>query len=426
MGVESLLLCRLLNNVLTFRYHRSIRWIGALITFLVFLIRSYLSDLHIINSNISGVISQTIMLLTPFLIAVFLYYNSLFEKIMWSAVYILILGIAEQVIMVILFLILRVSPDQLLNNTNIYILATIFSKILAYFCIELIISKKNHRILIPVSCLKEIWLIITINLVLFIVEIIILYDPDWLGSNLNLFITGMMCAIFTVSILTMVLIYKLSKITQEEIENQLKLQQIEMENKLNKDMTNVVDNLRSLRHDMNNHIGILKGLVHSKQFDDLEKYLEEMTTDIDSANDFIFVENKALSVLLNSKITKAKHLNIDFQSYISVKEIKISDKDMCALLGNIIDNAIEATEKVMDDRYVQLIIKEKDNHCIIQCENTFTEKPIEVNGKFLSSKKDSILHGIGTATVKSIVEKYHGSIDFICDNTFSVEVILPY
>ena len=72
------------------------------------------------------------------------------------------------------------------------------------------------------------------------------------------------------------LCYKLTNLANKELETQLKMQQIELENKLNEDLSAVVQNLRSLRHDMNNHIGIIHGLLETKEYDLLNEYLDDM------------------------------------------------------------------------------------------------------------------------------------------------------
>ena len=73
-----------------------------------------------------------------------------------------------------------------------------------------------------------------------------------------------------------------------------------------------MENLRGLRHDMNTHMGILKGLTDFEQYDELKKYLDSIYTDIKRSNSFIVVPHPALSILINSKISKANDLNIDF------------------------------------------------------------------------------------------------------------------
>jgi sensor histidine kinase regulating citrate/malate metabolism len=226
--------------------------------------------------------------------------------------------------------------------------------------------------------------------------------------------------------MTISLCYKLTNLANAEMEQRLRIQRIEMEAKLNEDLSDIINTLRSLRHDMNNHIGIMKGLVENSEYVLLQQYLHDIYSEITNANDFIFVSNQALLILLNSKISKAQQKNIEMENIIEVNEIKISDKDMCSLLGNIIDNAIEAAEKNTDNSYIKLEIKENANCCYIYCENTYSQKPNLKNGKFITFKPDSINHGIGTENIKSIVKKYNGTINYNIDELFSVHILIPY
>ena len=200
----------------------------------------------------------------------------------------------------------------------------------------------------------------------------------------------------------------------------------ELENKLNEDLSAVVQNLRSLRHDMNNHIGIIRGLSETKEYDLLNEYLDDMYNTVANANDFIFVENQPLQILLNRKISKAQQKGIQMENAIEVNEIKILDKDMCALLGNIIDNALEAAEMAAERKYVKLVIKEKGNCCFISCENTYGVAPVIVDGKFITTKRSSIGHGIGTENIKSIVKKYGGTLDYSISDMFYLSIVIPY
>jgi len=144
---------------------------------------------------------------------------------------------------------------------------------------------------------------------------------------------------------------------------------------------------------------------------------------MDIANSFVCVENTAVSILLNNKISKAKKKGIDIESIISFDNFTMPYKTICSLIGNILDNAIEATEKT-EDKYIQLIVKGKDGECKISCENTYTEKPIFSNGNYQTSKKDSKDHGIGLSKIREIVQEYHGTIDIQIDDTFLISLTL--
>jgi sensor histidine kinase regulating citrate/malate metabolism len=228
------------------------------------------------------------------------------------------------------------------------------------------------------------------------------------------------------TIVTVTLVFKIEKESKKEIETKLKLAQIEMELKQNMDMINVTDNLRKLRHDMNNHIGLIRNLLNTNKYDELKVYVDQLYEDVDKANEFIISDNNTLAVLLNSKQNKAKELNIDFQSVIAASDIQMQDKDICALFGNILDNAIEAAENADHKKFIDFSIQKTDNGCVISCENSFGKKPIIKKGKFISRKDNSNLHGIGIENIKEIVSKYHGEVHFdIDDEVFNIRVVMP-
>jgi sensor histidine kinase regulating citrate/malate metabolism len=144
---------------------------------------------------------------------------------------------------------------------------------------------------------------------------------------------------------------------------------------------------------------------------------------MDIANSFVYVENTALSVLINNKISKAKSMGIEIESIISFANFTMPYITICSLIGNILDNAIEATEKT-EDKYIQLIVKGKDGECKISCENTFLEQPVFNDGKYQTSKKDKKNHGIGLSNIRDIVNEYHGTMDIHVEDTFLLSLSL--
>ena len=99
-------------------------------------------------------------------------------------------------------------------------------------------------------------------------------------------------------------------------------------------MTIVVNDLRSLRHDMNNHMSVLQGLLAMQEYDDAKNYLSTITEELAVANSFIFTDNKVLSVMLNNKISKAHQFGITFDTELLTSTTPFSDSDLCAVVGN--------------------------------------------------------------------------------------------
>lgn len=239
----------------------------------------------------------------------------------------------------------------------------------------------------------------------------------------DIFIVFLSIIIFPI---TVALVLCIKKKTNEGMAIQSKLQQAEMELKLNIDMVTITDTLRKLRHDLNNHLGLIKSLAKEERYEELKDYIDQIYEDVELANDLILTENKTLSILLNSKKCLAKGKNIDFTSIITTQEINMQSKDICSLLCNILDNAIESAEKSKHKKYIQLMIQKTEEGCVISCENSIGLIPVLKRGKFISNKANSLLHGIGTEKIRDIVQKYNGEIMFEYDEEyFNVHVILP-
>ena len=153
-------------------------------------------------------------------------------------------------------------------------------------------------------------------------------------------------------------------------------------------------------------------------------YLNSLTQELSVANNFYFPENKVLSVLLNSKISKATQLGITFETEILTSETPFSERDLCAVIGNILENAIEASSKHTEP-YIYFTMYQDKQQLYIQCENTYTTAPVFENGRPLTTKEDKTTHGIGTQNICSIVEAYQGTARFSVDERFHVNISIP-
>jgi sensor histidine kinase regulating citrate/malate metabolism len=108
--------------------------------------------------------------------------------------------------------------------------------------------------------------------------------------------------------------------------------------------------------------------------------------------------------------------------------LTIPDTDLCILLGNILDNAIEASEQVTDEKgYIDLELNDSNEILSIHCSNNYHIEPIMQNGKLVTTKTSRILHGIGMQNIADMVKKYDGSMEYqYSDQVFSIDVLLKY
>lgn len=401
--------------------------ISLVIATIIFFIIANIKGIILATDNMRQYMTYGSIVIIVYIITIFvlLLKNSFFEKVIWISIYLFGMAIMELITMFLMKLFLNQTLTEMVTEQiSFYII--VISKLTTILVFEIIIRSRKSRFMVDFSYFKELTIIIFFNLILLLAMVYIFANESSLFNQIDYIIFFIFTIIFTITIYTIILIFRLEKKSKAEIATQLKLQQIELELKLNEDMIEVTDKLRKLRHDMNNHIGLIKALAKTHKYDDLEEYIDQIYEDVEIANELVITGNKTLSVLINAKKSLAKSKNINFTSMIAAQEINMQNKDICALLGNILDNAIDAAEKSGSKRYIQLMIQRTEEGCIISCENSIGIKPIVKKEKFITMKDNSLLHGIGIENIKGIVAKYKGEINFDYDDEmFNVKVIVP-
>lgn len=181
--------------------------------------------------------------------------------------------------------------------------------------------------------------------------------------------------------------------------------------------------IAKFRHDQKNiNIGILNELMEGNTTRAIE-HLQECIT-------FLSASTIRSAGIIHSVVdiktdeAKEKNIRLNFE-YQNIQKIEISDIDIAVLLGNALDNAIEAAAQVPDDfRNIDLLITIQNKSLIIYIKNPVSDN-VDINN--LTSKKgDSINHGFGINSMKQIVDNYHGDIVFRCeDHIFEANIVLP-
>lgn len=177
-----------------------------------------------------------------------------------------------------------------------------------------------------------------------------------------------------------------------------------------------LDELRRLRHDFANHLTVMDGLLTLKKYNDLENYLGRLMTPIDKVRETDLSKNSALASLLFSKLLVARQEGIDVHYDIDPgHEVKVDDVDFVILVGNLMDNAIEASRFVEEGKKeIWIRIGMKGVYLVFDCKNRMKMGNLKKeNGRFKTNKKDSHAHGIGLRNVESVIEKYSGHLEML-------------
>lgn len=183
------------------------------------------------------------------------------------------------------------------------------------------------------------------------------------------------------------------------------------------------DQVRTLRHDLRNHLTALQGLLAQGQTAQAAGYLEQIAGSPWAQGSQQFCENETANVVLSSKAEAARRLGLqaEFQAALP-RDLPIADPDLCALLGNAIDNAMEAAQKAANKK-VRLRCRTDKGLFMLQVENALTgdERP-----DLSTTKKNKAAHGFGLAGMREIAARYGGSLEAgPREGRFELVVCLP-
>ena len=185
--------------------------------------------------------------------------------------------------------------------------------------------------------------------------------------------------------------------------------------------------MRGWRHDYRSHIQVLKAHAAQGDWDALTAYLDELETDLSTVDTVVKTGNPMADAILNSKISLARSKGIPVQADASIPvALKISELDLCVILGNLFDNAIEASAALPEkDRLIRVYIDMKGPQLYISFTNfTGTGKQEKHGGRFRTTKGEG--HGFGLVRIDTIVERLGGYLSRNSeDGAFTTEILLP-
>ena len=193
------------------------------------------------------------------------------------------------------------------------------------------------------------------------------------------------------------------------------------------EVENMYTRMRSWRHDYRNHIQTMKAYAAAGEYEKLRSYLDELETDLSSVDTVIKTGNAMADAILNSKISLARSRGIPVtaDAHIPLK-LTTSDVDLCVILGNLFDNAIEASLQLPEDkRLIRVYMDMKNTQLYISFTNFTAEgKREKIGGRFRTTKGEG--HGFGLVRIDDIVARYDGYISRNSEEgAFTTEILLP-
>ncbi len=213
----------------------------------------------------------------------------------------------------------------------------------------------------------------------------------------------------------------------KQIDKRLDLYQWELIETHYQEAENMYRQMRGWRHDYRNHIQAMKAYAANGDLDAIRSYLDMLDTDLNTVDTVIKTGNSMADAILNSKISlaRSKEIPVSVDAHIPVK-LKMSELDLCCILGNLFDNAIEASMALpVDKRLIRVYMDMKNTQLYISFTNfTATKKLKKQNGLFQTSKGEG--HGFGLVRIDAIVERLDGYLSRNSEGgAFTTEILIP-
>ena len=194
-----------------------------------------------------------------------------------------------------------------------------------------------------------------------------------------------------------------------------------------REIDNMYRKIRGWRHDYRNHIQTMKAYAASENWDAIKRYLDLLDDDLTTVDTVIKTGNPMTDAILNSKISLANSRNVKVIADACIPmKLNLSEIDLCCIIGNLFDNAIEASMKLPEDqRVIRLYMDLRNTQLYISITNFTAGKKMKKEGKLFRSTKGEG-HGFGLVRIDTIVERLDGYISRNSeDGAFTTEILLP-
>ncbi|WP_440300318.1 sensor histidine kinase [Huintestinicola butyrica] len=232
-------------------------------------------------------------------------------------------------------------------------------------------------------------------------------------------------SIILFAVLCIVAFILLRRTLYNMIDRRIECFQSELIEKQVREIQNMYRQVRGWRHDYRNHINNMKIQLSEGNYDKLSDYLNELADDLDTVDSVIKTGNVMADAILNSKLNVAEKMNIKLNVKVNVPDkLPMSDVELCSMLGNILDNAVEACGTLPEEeRFMRVYIGKLKGQLYLSVQNS-AGKVRKSKNTYLSTKEGE--HGYGLFRIDRVAKKYGGYVNRQNEEgVFATEIMVP-
>jgi hypothetical protein len=363
--------------------------------FLVYVAYCVVSSVIVITLSNSLAISGMMLILT---IGVSCFYrNSIFAKAFTSVIILIMIILSEMLTGVLIAAITKESVEVLTANVFFYIEGVLFSKAFLLILVKIVqyrklstYSKISKTLFLPIFALPISTVLIIYVVSKYAYSLVDTASVAWVAVSVVLLVSS--------NILVFYLFEKQLMQDEETKKSTLVQQQLQYQSQYFKELSDKYKLSNKTVHDTKNQLFAISAAISGNDFEMAKSKINELCKNATGGENSFRTGNDALDALINTKYNDNKELNIRFKHNIVIHpKNKIDNIDLCIIVGNALDNAIEACSKIdrSIEKEITLKIRQVNDLLAIEMTNPTSENIEKVNGKLVSGKKEKELHGFG-------------------------------
>lgn len=271
--------------------------------------------------------------------------------------------------------------------------------------------------------------IILVNIVFIILKILLLFSERYGGfpTEQYLIIIEVIPKLSILAIaITIYIVIDMKKENEERLKEKRAYNRLESKSDYYEKVEESQNQIRRLYHDMNNHLYNIQ--MMNKSSEDASDYIVSLQNELKEARKARLSGNSLFDIIVDEKMNICKNKGIEFDIDVDSKNTGfIKNMDMSSILANILDNAIEACDKMTSNKkYIKLTSMWADDMFVIICENSKENVVKKIGDRFITDKLNKSEHGIGIKSVEKSVKNYDGNMMIFCDDSlFKVKIMIP-
>lgn len=294
-----------------------------------------------------------------------------------------------------------------IENEETYFIFSVFGKLLYFVIVKSLSYRLSEKKMYPVFLF--IFPICTLLTLYIFYTVLSQYEVT---ATLKILITFAVSFLIVSVFLSYIFFIKHTNKIQKANTLQIKKEKTDTESSYYKLLNKQNDEMKKFIHDEKNHLAAIKSIAQNAQVD---KYIESLYKEIESYSVIGDTHNIILDLIINKYEHICSENKIEFDTYIKTANLSfISEPDLIALLGNILDNAVEAAEK-SDTKKIEFSLNKKNGFDVLICNNSSAYHPILQGENFVTTKNESGYHGVGISIIKKVAAKYNGVFEWSFD-----------